>query len=924
MFALSSFLEELSLLAPLACIFLFLSNRRMRARLDRIEERLSGPVSPEKMESAAEETTPSTKDRQTESREMPARRRDPARDKRHSRPWSRRKNGEKDPEDGVAPRRASAGSDIADVVIAWTRQNWILAVSALCLALAGIYAAQYAADHGMVSPRMRIAMAALLGAAFIAAGEVIRRRTGDEGDVSTAYLPSVFSGAGIVTLFGAVLTARYLYGMIEAPVAFGLLAGVASLSVVLGWFYGPVLAAVGLLGATVAPFLVGGETNTPGLLNGYFGVVALAGLSINALRKWPWIDALALILPYGAVVIVLLGHPGGTFAFIEHSALLALVAGAFMGHSLSPRLEGPSLLVALVQRGYRGVPRRQKVLVAAWTLAVMGLVLAGDTGRFEMIVATGCLSVLFVAGARWSRAGSGAIDLVALSGAGLFLLSLLRNGTRSAIPRGGAANAEIHASYSWSGPFDIFSGGLLGMAPIYALILAGLIASAVAIWRSFDERGATARAWSCAAAVAGPGLMVAQEVAWAPAAAIGPMVWASVAMLFAAGATFVAERSARVDPEDHLRVALAAVTALSMVTLALFVLLTQAALTVALAVLVLGCVVFDDRFKIPGLGWFAQAGTLVLAYRAVVDPGLEWGMDASYGGLVLAYALPAIMLGASRVIARREDQDLLRAALEGSFLVLSGTGVSVLILRLGASLGENASELNHWTIGLMSCVWLIASSASLWGALAGGKDGGRAQRAARALRLVVAAAYGLLASTGLAAGVIAMNPGFSRSESIWGVVGLSSLLPAYLLPGVLLLAIAGMFRQLKAGERSALAGAGGFLAFLYVCLSVMQFWRGNTPAGIPMPDGEIWSYTALLVVCGVGLMLLALRKSSRQLRHVANGFLLLAIGKVFLVDAPDLDGLLRAASFLVLGLSLAGLAWANRWVRGRDRDDNCS
>lgn len=920
MFALSSFLEGLSLLTPFACVSLFLSNRRMRARLDRIEENLSGPVSPEEMESAAEETKPSTKDRQTEFGEMPARRRDPARDKSRSRPCSRRQNGEKDPDQGAEAGRAGA-SPALGAVIAWTRQNWILAVSALCLALAGIYAAQYAADHGMVSPGMRIAMAALLGAAFIGAGEVIRRRTGDEGDVSTAYLPSVFSGAGIVTLFGAVLTARYLYGMIEAPVAFGLLAGVASLSVALGWFYGPVLAAVGLLGATVAPFLVGGETDTPGLLNGYFGVVALAGLSINALRKWPWIDALALVLPYGAAVIVLLGHPGGTFAFIEHSALLALVAGAFMGRSLSPRLEGPSLFVALARGGYRGVPRRQKVLVAAWVLTVLGLVLVGDVGRLEMIVATGCFTVLFVAGVRWSRAGSGAVDLVALSGAGLVLLSLLRNGAHGRFSEGGAAGGGFHPEHSWSGPFDIFSGGLLGMAPIHGLILAGFIASAVAVWRSFEVGGAAARAWAGVAAAIGPGLMIGQELIWAPAAAIGPMVWASVAMVFAAGATFVAERSARVDPEDHLRVALAAVAALSMATLALFILLTQAALTVALAVLVLGCVVFDDRFKVPGLGWFAQAGTLMLAYRPVVDPGLEWGMDASYGGLVLAYALPALMLGASRVIARREDQDLLRAALEGSFLVLSGTGVSVLILRSGASLGENASELNHWTIGLMSCVWLVASGASLWGALAGGKDGGRAQRAARALRLVVAAAYGPPAGIGLAAGVIAMNPGFNRSESIWGVVGLSSLIPAYLLPGVLLLAIAGMFRQLKAGERSALAGAGGFLAFLYVCLSVMQFWRGNAPAGMPMPDGEIWSYTALLVVCGVGLMLLALRKSSRQLRHVANGFLLLAIGKVFLVDAPDLDGLLRAASFLVLGLSLAGLAWANRWVRGRDRDE---
>ena len=79
-----------------------------------------------------------------------------------------------------------------------------------------------------------------------------------------------------------------------------------------------------------------------------------------------------------------------------------------------------------------------------------------------------------------------------------------------------------------------------------------------------------------------------------------------------------------------------------------------------------------------------------------------------------------------------------------------------------------------------------------------------------------------------------------------------------------------------------------------------------------MGDGELWTYTALLLVIGVGLFITALRRQSLKIRYMANAVLVLVIGKVFVVDASGLDGLVRAGSFLVLGLCLAGLAWINR------------
>lgn len=43
----------------------------------------------------------------------------------------------------------------------------------------------------------------------------------------------------------------------------------------------------------------------------------------------------------------------------------------------------------------------------------------------------------------------------------------------------------------------------------------------------------------------------------------------------------------------------------------------------------------------------------------------------------------------------------------------------------------------------------------------------------------------------------------------------------------------------------------------------------------------------------------------------------LTVAKVFLIDAAGLSGLTRVASFVGLGLALAGLAWLNRWAAAR-------
>ena len=393
------------------------------------------------------------------------------------------------------------------------------------------------------------------------------------------------------------------------------------------------------------------------------------------------------------------------------------------------------------------------------------------------------------------------------------------------------------------------------------------------------------------------------------------MPWAGAVMAGAALATYLAERAGRRDGADHARMSLAALAAMALLTLALFILLGQAALSVALGVLVLAAVAMDDRWHLPHLAAFAQAGAAVLVWRITVDPGLSWALNAaSYGQILLAHALPAAALAAAWRLLRPAKRPVTRAALEGAFAVVAGAGLSVLIARGLTDLSQASGGPEHLRLGLIGTVWLLAGWSSARTALSEPPEQAAlpGHRAAGWLRRITATLSFLSAAGCLAGAALVVNPLLWSGPHILGPVVVSSLALAYLVPGLVALTIGARLQALARGLRIGFAACGAGLVWLYLQLSVAQIWRGNDLQAQPMGDGELWSYTALLLVLGGGLLVAALLRRETWLRYLADAVLGVAIVKVFFVDASDLGGLVRAGSFLILGLALAGLAWINR------------
>jgi uncharacterized membrane protein len=249
---------------------------------------------------------------------------------------------------------------------------------------------------------------------------------------------------------------------------------------------------------------------------------------------------------------------------------------------------------------------------------------------------------------------------------------------------------------------------------------------------------------------------------------------------------------------------------------------------------------------------------------------------------------------------------------ESGLAAASALFVNLLLMRwIDAAFGGD-TPVSHWSLALNALPWLVVMAVQLYRESLGGWM--------RWVRRGIAGVAGLIGFGGLLAAAGPANPLFGFLGS-WGTVRgplvADTLLVAYALPGILLLALFLRLDHVPKILRLAFAVIGAAFCALYVGLEIRRFWQGDdlSVAGVSQP--ELYSYTVALLLVGAGLLYQAIARRSTLLRRVAMGVIGLTIAKVFLIDASGLSGLTRVFSFLALGLSLAALAWLNRWAAAR-------
>ncbi|WP_095588602.1 DUF2339 domain-containing protein [Actibacterium ureilyticum] len=776
----------------------------------------------------------------------------------------------------------------------WLRQNWTLAIAAVSLILGGLFMVQYGVEKGLLTPPMRVLGALALGLALIAGGEVLRRRHGDLDTPTLRHMPSTLSGAGAVILFIAILSAHGLYGLIAALPALVGLAAVSLGAVLMGWLYGPVLSAIGLIGASAAPFAIGGGPDGADLLYPYFALVGLVGLAIDSLRRSAWVSAMALALPALALWMLWMGAPN---ALGLTGAALALFIGAVAlpVRSLTPRHQGPRLADLIITWARPEFPTR---------LAGGGMALATAAGLIVILTddyATGAalgfaLLVLLCAAVTLWLTEAPALEDLALAPAAAFLVGL-----------------ALHALLG--GPlFDLWvaTDQRPPESPLPKtlwLLLVGGVAITVLGFLRLRRAQASQPYWALAAATVLPAALLTAEFLWEPAYILGRYPWALTAMAAAALMVTLTERRARMGGDGAaLQSGFFAATAILMIALAFFVMLTKAALTLALSVLLIAVILIERRWPMPPLRWIFHLGTAVIAWRLLADPGVSWALErATLTDAILSHLAPALAFAGALVLLPRGENSLRRISESMGALVL-GLLLCVLLLRFVGT----ANDQDHWVAGLMAAIWFMAALAQLWRL--------RPEDILKQYIPLIAGILFTLAGLGalamLAAAVSRMLG--QMGHPVLGPPLLDSLALSFLpLAAVFGVGAARVATPRRLGQpwlQLGLAGATALMVAGWVWLEIRRLWRGPDLSAAGPSDGELYSYTVALMAASLCILAAAFLRRSPLLRKLAMAGVGLSIAKVFLIDMSGLEGLIRVASFVGLGLALTGLAWLNRLV----------
>ena len=345
--------------------------------------------------------------------------------------------------------------------------------------------------------------------------------------------------------------------------------------------------------------------------------------------------------------------------------------------------------------------------------------------------------------------------------------------------------------------------------------------------------------------------------------------------------------------------------------LAAAMVLESASLTLALAAQLVSLGWIVSRFELPGLGWLLKLVVALVVARLTLNPwlpdyppGVHWSLW-TYGGSTLFAAGSAYLLRGYPALARWT----------------AGAGWHLLVLTLWAELRYQLYEGRVFAeeFTFVEAVLTMA----LFGALAAVYSFRARLSTTLKTFYSIYSAFLMAAALGLY-GLVLVRTAMSHAW-VYGAIGdtifwnFATL--AYGLPVLVGLLLMRLYDP--ALKRRVTVGTG-FALFVFVSLSIRHLWTGNVRLDTPtFSDGELYTYSAVWLVMALGAMLGGIWRYGVDLYRAGLVLLLLVTAKLFLVDMAGLEGLLRVASFMGLGLALLGISYLHQRMKsiGHERSD---
>ena len=731
-----------------------------------------------------------------------------------------------------------------------------------CLALASFFLVKYSIDEGLLGPGMRVALGILLGIALLVGGDFMRRKSVTIGQALTA--------AGVAALYASLFASVALYHLVAPALAFVILAVLTFIAIGLSLRHGPFVGLVGIAGGFVTPAVVSTGEPHPAILLSYLFLLQLGVLWLERQRSWWYLPAIANAGGLGwALLVVVMPQTIGVSGIDAIAAPIYLILVAASVFWLSPRWTNDTdwpesrivglgtavgtamlMLASLEDGGFQ---------LRDWAFAVLLAMVGAVSGRLRPLheISAFALAAMPVAGLlAWHMSYQPAFDLdrylwivgivgVMGTGGGYALLWGARNPERWSLLSAFYGTAVLALAY-----WRLRDIELLLPWSIICLMLSGVhlvFAERLRTWR-FKDR-CYRRAFGVHA-LACAGFLAAAVPLWVEREWL-PVLWSLLLPLTA----WVANK-------------------------------------------------IEEPWLRRGL-WIGVPAVLI----AVLVSGFPAGERPIFNWLAYGLGVPTLSFAAAAWLVRRASDLRLMLLLQAGALILGFLLITLEIRHLFHGSAFKSAPFGFAEAGTLTL---------LWGMLALGTWRLAQRRGEARLRWI---AYGLaLAAALLTVGVIwaIANP-FLAPVEIRGWPILNSALYVFGGGFALFMAMAAMVRRsrLDPAQRHVTMGLAAGIALIDGLLAVSALNRHLFQGAVinlnaPFPgwsNAENYGYSVAWLVYGGLILALAIWRRLPALRHAGAGIIVLVVCKVFVVDADQLAGLYRFASFLGLGLTLLALGW---------------
>ncbi|MCO5071893.1 MAG: DUF2339 domain-containing protein [Rhizobiaceae bacterium] len=766
--------------------------------------------------------------------------------------------------------------------------RWAVWVGGLALALGGVFLVRYSIEAGLFGPAARLSMASLFGLLLLVAGEFIRR-TGLKLPVegaAGAYVPAILTAAGSFTLFAVIYAAHGIYGFIGPVSAFAMLGIVSVATMIAALLHGQALAGIGLLGSLATPLLVSSDAPNEWALFGYLAIVLVATTAVARLRLWDFL-ATAGISGIGIWSLIYLSARSNVldFSIVAFICLTVLVSVSVIWPGGSRR-----------ETSGRGAVLDWPSVASALFLGLIVLVLCTDPDIPRV----------------------GAVTYGGFILAAMLIVACWRDRTLPLVFGTGVAIVMICVRPVLSGDvtFDVFGEmvtlhGLPFEEPVGRLrLVAGLLGALFLVSGVWKARQLVIANMDASTIWAAWGAIVPVALAICLWLAFGDLdrdyVYASVALILTimlvAGAEWVAGAG---EPPASGRGAVSALLVGSAASaVAFFHMAFGSGLTTVLIGAAVALPALATRYRgYPVLGWLSVALVLVVLIRVAIDPTIVGetvlGRTPVFNALLPGYGIPALAFAFSAWQLGRTARGRPQLVLEASAALFALLAVAMLVRH---AMNDGYVYSFAPTLAEQAIYTLIALG------------GGAILIAIGRRSPSPVMTYGPIMLGVLSVGLVVaqhfvmLNPVFTNEST--GMIAVFNLLfLAYLLPAVGAAALALYARDKRPKWYSAMLGLlAATLAFAYATLSVRRWFHGEFIGLFQgMTQLETYAYSAIWLGLGVIILVLGVLQRSQMLRAASGLLIALAVAKVFLFDMSELEGVLRALSFIGLGAVLIGV-----------------